>query len=154
MYLDRMKKARKLIAEIPDKKLRMSTWIEVDYLPDGAIPSVQVLKQEGCGTVGCIAGWVNICFVDRQSESKSRENAKEYLGLTEREADALFYLTLPNFLLQFNKTGLPDKLKRFDKQKPAKRKEKILEIFDYIIEYGFTWLPDYDRSTVVRQFGH
>ena len=153
MYIDRMKKARKLIAEIPDKKLRMSTWIKVDYLPNGDTPSVAVLKQESCGTVGCIAGWVNTCFVNRFAEDSSRENAKEYLGLTNTEANALFYLELPDFLFQSNETEIP-KLEHFDKQKPAKRKEKILEIFDYIIKYGFTWLTVEEQSYRVKQFGH
>ena len=158
MYIDRMKRVRKFIAGLPAHKLKMSNWIELDYMPNGSIPPVKTMVQASCGTTACIAGWVQVMSgqVTGYNEYSASNDAQHYLGLSNAEADALFLLHWPVFL--FDKFELDvitkDNLIRFDKLKPDTRKAAILRILDYIIEFGFTWLPAGVQSQRISQFGH
>lgn len=157
MYIDRMKKARKFIANLHARKLRMMNWIVIDYLPNGDVPARKVLVEDSCGTTGCIAGWVQVMAGPQIHDyTHAPDFSRPYLGLKVKEADALFMVQWPTFLFdKFEVTGdFSHDIETFDMLKPSVRKKAILKTLDYLIEYGFTWLQPSEQSNRVKQFGH
>lgn len=80
-----------------------------------------------CGTIACIAGWVNI-FGGRKSDLSQSYNAQQLLRLTDIQRDELFYLG-----------EWPQKFtKRWDKAKTLKGRARIAadRIDDFIARYA------------------
>ena len=110
MNKERMLALADLIENLPKKKFHMNYWsalryLAIDYKGDkylsDNIQSNENLNPNECGTVCCIAGWATAMKTDFKPLEIPEEShinfmvpaiAKEYLELTQREANNLFYI--------------------------------------------------------------
>lgn len=89
MHIERLRKLAQFLERLPAKRFDMGSF---GY------------KKEGCGTVACIAGWTpSIAHVKRDPDNPARVIlrhgasqpvsffAQEWLGLSDYQADGLFY---------------------------------------------------------------
>jgi len=97
MNTELLLKVKAHILEEP-KRLNMSTWVRTDEVGPDA-PS--------CGTIACIAGWVCLLIdADFDRRRSYRVNAIRLLGITEEQADRLFYIEAwpSEFYLDYSNT--------------------------------------------------
>lgn len=178
MYIDRVKKFRDKFEElVPAQQVKMSTWISQrnridvsdEFLAD--LRDKSVSKSIECGTVGCLAGWgALLCGLNKQcirvSENEEwngsdyvpyidatfdKNPVTDYFGFSNSEARGLFSLDWPAFLLP-EALGGDNDFDEFDHLKPKVRKQAIVDILDYIIKYGFTWLDEGEQSARHKHF--
>jgi len=113
-----MEKLANFLESLPDQKFYMGTWISL--VPDGMEPDACMTKKEAlsCGTACCIAGWAvflankRLCIGNDTVETASGRPlgsvsawAQSYLGLTDDEADRLFYLSRWPVEYRFDRYG-------------------------------------------------
>ena len=146
MNVKNMIKLRKELAKLSASKFKMTSYMDVDLLPNGKVPPKKVMIDKSCGTVGCIAGWCQVLLPGGPKwKSKDLEGmlsrnaftvASNQLDLSIQEANALFKGFWPLKILSELDYG---NLNDFDRLPAKKRKSIILKVLDYIIANGFDW---------------
>lgn len=79
---DRLAFLRDFLRTVPEDNFNMSEWRGT--IADAAVPEERQKTGAVCGTVACIGGWTELVF-------NINRKAVKTLGLTEEEAERLFY---------------------------------------------------------------
>ncbi len=159
MYIDRVERLRKFIADLPPRKLVMNRWVKVDKMPDGSIPSLNIMCEPSCNTAGCLAGWTVNRFklwpkmFAADNDPSAQRRAASYFGLSFQESSRLFLMYWPSNVCGFEGADGSDYARNaFDKLKAARRKRIMLKVLDYIIKHGFTWIDSAARSKRITRY--
>ncbi len=78
-YIDRTKKYRAWFAELPAKAIDLDVVLsskKKSLLPFAELTGMSVKKALGCGTAGCVEGWLRIY----PPYKKSKESVDKYMG--------------------------------------------------------------------------
>lgn len=159
MYIDRVKRLRAFIADLPPRKLIMKRWAKVDKMPDKSVPSLSIMCEPSCNTAGCLAGWTSTRFrlwdkVDADKNAAfAQGRAANYLGLSYAESSSLFCMDWPLGVCGLGwADGTDGAREKFDKLRAAKRKQVMLQVLDHIIAEGFTWVDPIYRAPRIPRY--
>lgn len=140
LSIERLNELKKFIGRVPEK-LNMDDWGSVcdpNFYEEADMQSAVVDQRPPCGTVGCLAGNTVImagivkprALFDGgtvyELEGETPRDARDYLEITEEQADRLFYLKSWNYGLgvvndeEGNPAGWPDEFEeRLSKYQPG-----------------------------------